>query len=134
MSEVLSKPLAGADAALQGERAGPVSALAQLRQSSAWQWATPAERDVLQRIAAQRDQRLLERLTRARQAALLASAQQVDANAPLHQRLAVFARLHPTTLATVGLAAILMMGPRRILRVARGSLPALLPLLAKLKR
>lgn len=134
MNEALSKPLAGADAAPQGEPAGPVSALAQLRQSSAWQWATPEQRDVLQRIAAQRDQRLLERLTRARQAALLASARQVDANAPLLQRLAMFARLHPTTLATAGLAAVLMMGPRRVLRLARGSLPTLLPLLAKLKR
>ena len=89
---------------------------------------------LLQRIAAQRDQRLLARLTRARQAALLASAERVDANAPLLQRLAMFARLHPTTLASAGVAAVLMIGPRRLLRVVRGSLPTLLPMLLKLKR
>jgi hypothetical protein len=67
-------------------------------------------------------------------AALLASAERVDANAPLLQRLAMFARLHPTTLASAGLAAVLMIGPRRLLRVVRGSLPTLLPMLLKLKR
>ena len=124
MSETLEKPGAERDAGFAKAEGAPISALVQLRQSSAWKWATPA----------QRDQRLLARLTRARQAALLASAERVDANAPLLQRLAMFARLHPTTLASAGVAAVLMIGPRRLLRVVRGSLPTLLPMLLKLKR
>ena len=134
MSETLEKPGAARDAGFAKAEGAPISALVQLRQSSAWKWATPAQREVLQRIAAQRDQRLLARLTRARQAALLASAERVDANAPLLQRLVMFARLHPTTLASAGVAAVLMIGPRRLLRVVRGSLPTLLPMLLKLKR
>ncbi|MBV2163028.1 MAG: hypothetical protein KUL80_01990 [Comamonas sp.] len=116
------------------EAAAPVSALARLRQSPQWRWATPEQRVVLQRIAAQRDQWLLNRLTREREAALLASAQEVDANAPLPQRLAAFARLHPTTMAAAVAGVALAFGPKRLLRVLRSSLPTLLPLLAKLKR
>lgn len=112
----------------------PVSALARLRQSPQWRWATPKQRVVLQRIAAQRDQWLLNRLTREREAALQASAQAVDANAPLPQRLAAFARLHPTTMAAAVAGMTLAVGPKRLLRVLRSSLPTLLPLLAKLKR
>lgn len=112
----------------------PVSALARLRQSSQWRWATPEQRIVLQRIAAQRDQWLLNRLTRERDAALQASAQAVDANAPLLQRLTTFARLHPTTMATVVAGMTLAVGPKRLLWVLRSSLPTLLPLLTKLKR
>ncbi len=112
----------------------PVSALARLRQSPQWRWATPEQRVVLQRIAAQRDQWLLNRLTREREAALQASAQAVDANAPLPQRLAAFARLHPTTMAAAVAGMTLAVGPKRLLRVLRSSLPTLLPLLAKLKR
>ncbi|VUZ28367.1 Uncharacterised protein [uncultured Comamonas sp.] len=112
----------------------PFSALARLRQSPQWRWATPEQRVVLQRIAAQRDQWLLNRLTREREAALQASAQAVDANAPLPQRLAAFARLHPTTMAAAVAGMTLAVGPKRLLRVLRSSLPTLLPLLAKLKR
>lgn len=116
------------------EATPPVSALARLRQSPEWRWATPEQRVVLQRIAAQRDQWLLDRLTREREAALLASAQEVDANAPLPQRLAAFARLHPTTMAAAVAGVAFAFGPKRLLRVLRTSLPTLLPLLAKLKR
>jgi len=114
--------------------ASAISALARLRQSPQWQWATPEQRIVLQRIAAQRDQWLLNRLTREREAALQASAQEVDANAPLPQRLAAFARLHPTTMAAAAAGVALAFGPKRLLRVLRSSLPTLLPLLAKLRR
>ncbi len=112
----------------------PVSALAQLRQRPEWHSATPAQKVVLQRIAAQRDQWLLERLTRAQEAALRASAQEVDANAPLPQRLAAFTRLHPGVSGAALAGIALMVGPRRLGRLLRSSLPTLLPLLAKLKR
>ena len=52
MSETLEKPGAERDAGFAKAEGTPISALVQLRQSSAWKWATPAQREVLQRIAA----------------------------------------------------------------------------------
>lgn len=124
-----------APAAPATSTSAPMSALVRLQQRSDWQHTNPAMKVVLQRIAVQRDQRMLLRLERAQQHALKAQQPgQVDADAPLHQRAAAFARLHPTVTATLAASLAMMIGPRRLARVARSSLPTLLPLLAKLKR
>ncbi len=51
----------------------------------------------------------------------------------LHQKLATFARLHPSVTAAVATSVALMIGPRRLVRVGRSVLPALLPLLSKMR-
>lgn len=111
-----------------------LSALAQLQQRPEWHSASPEQRVILQRIAAQRDQRLLARLERAQHRARLASSQQVNADAPLLERISVFARLHPAVTAAAATSLGLMVGPRRIGRLVQASLPTLLPLLAKMRR
>ncbi len=111
-----------------------LSALAQLQQRPEWQTASPEQRVILQRIAAQRDQRLLVRLERTQQQVRRASSQQVDADAPLLERLSSFARLHPALTAAAATSLGLMVGPRRIGRLVQASLPTLLPLLAKMRR
>lgn len=62
------------------------SALVQLEQQLGWQQATLAQRAVLRRIAAQRDKRTLERLLREQERLQRAAAQEVDPQAPLHQK------------------------------------------------
>ena len=109
------------------------SALVQLEQQPGWQQATLAQRAVLRRIAAQRDKRTLERLLREQERLQRAAAQEVDPQAPLHQKLATFARLHPSVTAAVATSVALMIGPRRLARVGRSVLPALLPLLSKMR-
>lgn len=107
------------------------TALAILEKDPRWLTASEQERAVLKRIAMQRD-----RLAAARQAKAQAQAQSlhgqpdaVPADAPLVERVVVFAKLHPVaTAALAGLA--LMIGPRKLLRY--GSIA--LPLLAKIKR
>ncbi len=114
--------------------AGKGSALAQLERDPAWQQATMAQRAVLRRIAARRDKRTLERLLREQERAQRSAVQEVDPQAPLHHKLATFARLHPAVTATVLTSLALMAGPRRLMRVGSSVLPTLLPLLTKLRR
>ncbi len=109
------------------------SALVQMEQQPGWQQATLAQRAVLRRIAAQRDKRTLERLLREQERLQRAAAQEVDPQAPLHQKLVTFARLHPSVTAAVATSVALMIGPRRLVRVGRSVLPALLPLLSKMR-
>lgn len=106
-----------------------ISAVSALEKDMRWQQASEAQREVLVRIAKQRD-----RLAAARQAHLQTQALQqpltaVPADAPLPERLAAFARLHPVATAAVAGAAI-MIGPRKLIRY--GGLAW--PLISKFKR
>lgn len=111
-----------------------LSALAQLERDPNWREASAEQRAVMRRIAAQRDQRTLERLLREQDRVQRLAVQQVDPQAPLHEKLSTFVRLHPAVTASVLTSLALMIGPGRLLRVGRTLLPTLLPLLTKLKR
>lgn len=114
--------------------AAKLSALAQLERDPNWRQANAEQRAVMRRIAAQRDQRTLERLLREQDRVQRLAVQQVDPHAPLHEKLSTFARLHPAVTASVLTGLALMVGPGRLLRVGRTLLPTLLPLLTKLRR
>lgn len=111
------------------EPALPVTALAALEQDARWLNAGEQEREVLKRIAMQRDRLAATQQAHAQTKALRAQAHSVPADAPLPERLMVFAKLHPVaTAAVAGLA--LMIGPRKLLRFAAMALPVI----TKLKR
>lgn len=106
-----------------------ISAVSALEKDVRWQQASEAQREVLMRIAAQRD-----RMAAARRANLQAQGVQkplmaVPADAPLPERLAAFAKLHPVATAAVAGIAI-MIGPRKLIRY--GGLAW--PLINKFKR
>ena len=106
-----------------------ISAVSALEKDVRWQQASEAQREVLMRIATQRD-----RLAAARRANLQAQGVQktlmaVPADAPLPERLAAFAKLHPVATAAVAGIAI-MIGPRKLIRY--GGLAW--PLINKFKR
>lgn len=85
--------------------------------------ATPAQREVLKRIDAQRE-RLHARRLALRQARALkdSTGPHVDADAPLPVRLITFAKLHPVAVAAaLGLA--LAAGPGKLIRLAGVVLP-----------
>lgn len=106
-----------------------VSALAVLEQQEHWHQATPEQRAVLRRIASQRDRLVTAKAARLQAAALRAERPHVSPDAPLWERAAAFGRLHPLATATaVGVA--LMIGPRRLFRIAA----TVLPIVAKLRR
>ncbi len=87
-----------------------------------WSEATPEQQQALRRIALQRD-RLKARAAAAAQArALRRSATQVRADAPLVDRVATFARLHPVALG-VAAAAAMVVGPRKLVRVGSALMP-----------
>ena len=73
----------------------PVTAWAALQQEARWLTASDAEREVLQRIAMQRDRLHASRQARAQAKALSAQVQAVSADAPLAERLLVFAPQTP---------------------------------------
>lgn len=105
------------------------TALAILEKDPRWLTASEQERAVLKRIAMQRDRLAAARQAKAQAQSLLGQPDAVPADAPLVERVVVFAKLHPVaTAALAGLA--LMIGPRKLLRY--GSIA--LPLLAKIKR
>lgn len=107
----------------------PTSAWAALQSQERWLHASEEERAVLQRIAMQRDRLYASQQARLQAKALTAQPQSVPADAPLAERLMVFAKLHPVaTAAVAGLA--LMIGPRKLLRVGAIALP----LITKFKR
>lgn len=97
-----------------------------------WRTASPEKLLVLQRIAAQR-----VRLQAAKQARLQAKALKsqptfVPPDAPLPDRIKAFVRLHPVATA-VAAGAVLLVGPRRLIRIARMVSPVL-PVLVKLRK
>ena len=92
----------------------PASAVAALAHDSQWQHATEAEREVLHRIAMQRDRLAAGRRAK-QQAQALQTRESVPSDAPLAQRLAIFAKLHPVATAAVAGVA-LVIGPRKLIR------------------
>jgi hypothetical protein len=85
--------------------------------------ATPAQREVLKRIDAQRERLHARRLALQQARALKDSTgSHVDAGAPLPVRLITFAKLHPVAVAAaLGLA--LAAGPGKLIRLAGVVLP-----------
>lgn len=85
----------------------------------------PSKEELLDRIAAQR-QRLRER--RDRRTQVLATSREANRvaglgpDAPLAQRVAVFARLHPVACA-LGAAAAVVVGPKKLIRFSGLALP-----------
>lgn len=100
-----------------------------LEQRPEWRTASPQERAVLQRIAAQRERLKAAKSARVQAQTLRAQQQFVPADAPLMERVSTFVRLHPVASAAVAGVA-LMVGPRKLLRVAS----PLIPMLLKLRR
>lgn len=92
--------------------------------------ASPEQRAVLERIAAQRE-RLAARRSAHSQALALRSghASAMPATGPLPERALAFARLHPMAVA-VAAGVALMLGPRRVIHWAG----IVLPLLSKMRR
>ena len=118
-----------ANAATPAQAPLVISAVAALEQDVRWLQASDDERIVLKRIAMQRDRWVAAKHAQQQTKALRAQADTVPADAPLVERLVVFAKLHPVATAVVaGLA--LMLGPRKLMRY--GGLA--LPLLGKFKR
>lgn len=106
-----------------------ITAVAALQSDARWMTASADEREVLRRIAQQRDRLAAAQQAQQQAQALRAVRTVVPADAPLAERLITFAKLHPY--ATAGVAAVaLMIGPRKLLRY--GTLA--LPLISKLKR
>ena len=106
-----------------------ISALAALEQDARWIAAGEQERAVMRRIAMQRDRLLATKQAQLQAKALRAQVTAVPVDAPLSERLVVFAKLHPVATAAVAGVA-LMIGPRKLLRW--GALA--LPIITKLKR
>ncbi|MFD2754233.1 hypothetical protein [Comamonas terrae] len=96
-----------------------------------WERATPAQQEVLRRIAVQRE-RLRARAAAHAQARALASTQEtrVRPDAPLVERIVSFTRLHPIAVAAAGAAAVVV-GPRKLFRLGSVLLPWILKLQQK---
>jgi hypothetical protein len=97
-----------------------------------WPTSTVEQQQVMQRIAQQRE-RLRARSAAVAQArcirALSRAATHVRPDAPLIERVATFARLHPVAVG-VAAAAALVIGPRKLIRIGT----TLMPLLARLQQ
>lgn len=117
------------DQTVASGEAPPVTALAALKQSTHWELANAPEREILLRIAAQRDRLSSRQQAQMQAKTLRAQRTSVPAEAPFTERLAVFARLHPVALASFA-ALALVLGPRKLMRTGM----ALLPLITKLRR
>ena len=76
-----------------------MTALAALQREARWATATPQQREVLKRIALQRDRWTAARQAREQALAQRAARTSVPVDAPLAERLMVFARLHPVATA-----------------------------------
>ena len=107
----------------------PLSTMAALEQDARWASAGAQEREVLKRIAMQRDRLAAAKQAKMQALALKSERDSVPAEAPFAERLMVFAKLHPVATAAVAGVA-LMIGPRKLLRF--GALA--LPIVAKFKR
>lgn len=106
-----------------------ISAVSALEKESGWINASDEERRVLTRIAMQRDRLAAARQAHLQTQSLSKPVETVPVDAPLAERLAIFAKLHPVVTAAVTGAAM-MIGPRRLIRY--GSLAW--PLISRLKR
>lgn len=107
----------------------PVTAVAALKLDPLWLGASAEQRELLEKIAQQRDRLGARKAAQLQARALQASLDSVPVDAPLPEKLLAFARLHPVaTAAVAGLA--LFIGPRKLIRTGA----FLLPLLAKFKR
>jgi hypothetical protein len=109
-------------ASATSEASAPLTALEALQREARWATATPQQREVLKRIALQRDRWTAARQAREQALAQRASRTSVPVDAPLAERLMVFARLHPV--ATAGVAGLaLLLGPRKLWRYGALALP-----------
>lgn len=97
-----------------------------------WRTASPEKLLVLQRIAAQRARLQAAKQARVQAKALKSQQNYVAPDAPLPERAKAFVRLHPVATA-VAVGAVLLVGPRRLVRMARMASPVL-PVLMKLRK
>ncbi|MDF1485245.1 hypothetical protein PY257_08630 [Ramlibacter sp. H39-3-26] len=86
---------------------------------------SPAQQEVLARIARQRGRLRQERLAREEEALLEAQAQSLppEPGAPFAARLAYFARQHPVAVSALAGGLLAALGPARMLRWAGWLLP-----------
>lgn len=109
-------------ASATSEASAPLTALEALQREARWATATLQQREVLKRIALQRDRWAAARQAREQALAQRAARTSVPVDAPLAERLMVFARLHPV--ATAGVAGLaLLLGPRKLWRYGALALP-----------
>ncbi|WP_212645386.1 hypothetical protein [Delftia sp. PE138] len=94
-----------------------------------WPTSTVEQQQVMQRIAQQRERLRARSAAVAQARALSRAATHVRPDAPLIERVATFARLHPVAVG-VAAAAALVMGPRKLIRIGT----TLMPLLARLQQ
>ncbi len=89
---------------------------------------TPAQQQLLDRIAAQRERLRDRKAQRLKTTTPTDSNQMPGADAPLAQRLAWFTREHPVAVASLAAAALMAAGPSRLVRWAGVALPLILKL------
>ncbi len=93
-----------------------------------WSSATAEQKLVLARIAKQRARIKARTAAKAQALALRKTAtSQVDADAPLPERLMAFVRLHPVATAAAG-GLLMVLGPRKLMRWGSAALPWILKL------
>lgn len=93
-----------------------------------WSSATAEQKLVLARIAKQRARIKARTAAKAQALALRkTTASQVDADAPLPERLMAFVRLHPVATAAAG-GLLMVLGPRKLIRWGSAALPWILKL------
>lgn len=93
-----------------------------------WSSATAEQKLVLARIAKQRARIKARTAAKAQALALRkTAASQVDAGAPLPERLMAFVRLHPVATAAAG-GLLMVLGPRKLIRWGSAALPWILKL------
>lgn len=93
-----------------------------------WSSATAEQKLVLARIAKQRARIKARTAAKAQALALRkTTASQVDADAPLPERLMAFVRLHPVATAVAG-GLLMVLGPRKLIRWGSAALPWILKL------
>lgn len=93
-----------------------------------WSSATAEQKLVLARIAKQRARIKARTAAKAQALALRkTAASQVDADAPLPERLMAFVRLHPVATAAAG-GLLMVLGPRKLIRWGSAALPWILKL------
>ncbi|RGE47096.1 hypothetical protein DZC30_01510 [Comamonas testosteroni] len=89
-----------------------------------WEAATPEQKQVLAKIARQRDRLKAKNAAQAQAQALRQTKgeQQVLADDPLPLRLMAFVRLHPVATAAAG-ALLMVLGPRKLMRWGGVAIP-----------
>lgn len=93
-----------------------------------WSSATAEQKLVLARIAKQRARIKARTAAKAQALALRKTvASQVDADAPLPERLMAFVRLHPVATAAAG-GLLMVLGPSKLIRWGSAALPWILKL------